>query len=81
MCLANSALVHTLCDRLARGVGSASVQLSQYPEVVRMLAINVKSPDGMFSSDVDIKLPELVKEASQGAVECILFQHHRFLEA
>ena len=62
-------------------IRKAVSQLSQYPEGIRMLAMNVESPDGIFSGDVGMRLQQLVKEESQGAVECILFHHHRFLEA
>lgn|SRR5271157_334795 len=69
-----------LLNKATAHIRKAINQLSQYPEAIRIVAINVESPDGEFSTDIGLELQHLVDRESQGKVECILFHHHRFLE-
>ena len=61
-------------------IQKAAKQLLQYNDGLRLLVLNVQSPDATFPHDIGIKLRELVIHESGGAVHAILLLHHYFIE-
>ncbi len=70
-----------LLNKATAHIRKAIGQLSQDETSLKILAINIESPDAAFSTDIGLELQQLVKQESQGSVQCVLFHHHRFLEA
>lgn len=63
-------------DAIQKGVA----QLSLYNDGMRLLVLNVQSPDAMFAHEIGIELQEIVATTSNGSVDLILLHHHSFIE-
>ena len=70
------AFLRNATDKIVEGLG----QLLRYDDAVRILAINVQSPDAIFTNDVGVELQRIVRNKSGGRVDCVLLHHHHFLE-
>ena len=55
-------------------------QLSSYNDGMRLLVLNVQSPDAMFTHEIGIELQEIVAKTSNGSVDLVLLHHHSFIE-
>jgi hypothetical protein len=63
-------------SKIQQGIG----QLSSCPSSMRILALNIQTPDAVFPADYGIRLQEIVRHESNGTVDCILFYFNHYIE-
>jgi hypothetical protein len=71
-----TAFIRKATETIRKGIA----QLSVCGEGLRLLVLNIQSPDAMFAHEIGIELQKIVTAVSRGSAHSILLHHHSFIE-